>query len=83
MPLEECHEETVTEHGEDEDELITRESYISKTLGFVVGIWGVLGIYCSTSVGDSSTFEFLDAVYNWLYVKVALNKAKLERILKT
>ncbi|GMN62037.1 hypothetical protein TIFTF001_031122 [Ficus carica] len=74
------------DHGddqEDQDQLITKGFYISSAVGFIVAFWG----FCLALIFNKSWryryFKLLNKAEDWLYVTVAVNKAKLLRIIKS
>ncbi|GMN69943.1 hypothetical protein TIFTF001_038984 [Ficus carica] len=66
----------------DQDKFITREFYVTLGLGFVVGFWGVCGSLIFNKTWRYSYFNFLNDVNDWIYVMVAVHKAKLLRMIK-
>ncbi|KAB2597721.1 LRR receptor-like serine/threonine-protein kinase GSO2 [Pyrus ussuriensis x Pyrus communis] len=56
------------------DGLITTGFYLSLALGFVVGFWGVCGSLIFIKSWRYTYYKFLNCVYDWLYVRVALIK---------
>ncbi|GMN29712.1 hypothetical protein TIFTF001_044378 [Ficus carica] len=74
------------DHGgdqDDEDLLITKGFYISSAVGFIVAFWG----FCLALIFNKSWryryFKSLNKAKDWLYVTVAVNKAKLLRIIRS
>ncbi|KAB2595751.1 receptor-like protein 12 [Pyrus ussuriensis x Pyrus communis] len=57
---------------EDNDGFITPGFFVSLALGFVVGFWGVCGSLMFIRSWRYTYFKFLNCVYDWLYVRVAL-----------
>ncbi|XP_068316510.1 receptor-like protein EIX2 [Pyrus communis] len=58
------------------DGLITTGFYLSLALGFVVGFWGVCGSLIFIKSWRYTYYKFLNCVYDWLYVRVALIKRR-------
>ncbi|EXC29911.1 LRR receptor-like serine/threonine-protein kinase GSO1 [Morus notabilis] len=88
FPLEECEApepegSTRNEQGDEEDSFITQGFYFSTGLGYAVGIWVVIGTLIFSDSWRFKYLKFLSDIYDWLYVMILLNKAKLERMLKT
>lgn len=89
FPLKDCEApepegSTGNEQGENEEGgYRTRGFYISMGLGFFIGFWIVIGTLIFNNPWRFKYLKFLNCIYDWLYVMVALNKSKLERILKT
>ncbi|XP_040367299.1 receptor-like protein EIX2 [Rosa chinensis] len=82
LPLEVCNPEgtgrpNVSSDQEDPDELITQGFYISLGLGFAVGFWGVCGSLIFKRSWRYAYYNFLNALNDWLYVRVALIKRQL------
>ncbi|GMN68265.1 hypothetical protein TIFTF001_037325 [Ficus carica] len=67
---------------EDQDKFVTPGFYVTLGLGFVVGFWGVCGTLIFSKTWRYSYFNFLDDVYDWIYVMVAVHRAKLPRMMK-
>ncbi|CAN6566121.1 unnamed protein product [Malus baccata var. baccata] len=61
---------------EDNDGFITPGFFVSLALGFVVGFWGVCGSLMFIRPWRYTYFKFLNCVYDWLYVRVALIKRR-------
>ncbi|KAI9117864.1 hypothetical protein K1719_011279 [Acacia pycnantha] len=61
------------------DELITFGSYISMILGFLVGFWGVCGTLILKSSWRAAYFQFFIHMYDWIYVRLAIVKARMKR----
>ncbi|GMN65473.1 hypothetical protein TIFTF001_034550 [Ficus carica] len=68
---------------EDQDAFISKGFFISAAAGFIVAFWGV----CLTLIFVKSWryryFKALNNAGDWLYVTVAVRKAKLLRIIKS
>ncbi|XP_008341164.4 receptor-like protein EIX2 [Malus domestica] len=62
----------VENQDEDNDEFITLGFYVSLGLGFVVGFWGFCGSLIFIRSWRYTYYKFLNCVYDWLYVRVAL-----------
>ena len=58
---------------EDNDGFITPGFFVSLALGFVVGFWGVCGSLMFIRSWRYMYFKFLNCVYDWLYVRVAVD----------
>ncbi|GMN52789.1 hypothetical protein TIFTF001_021935 [Ficus carica] len=67
---------------EDQDKFVTPGFYVTLGLGFVVGFWGVLGSLIFSKTWRYSYFNFVDDANDWVYVMVAVNKAKLLRMIR-
>ncbi|GMN68266.1 hypothetical protein TIFTF001_037326 [Ficus carica] len=67
---------------EDEDSFISRGFFISMALGFVVGIWGLWGPVLFIKSWRYAYFKFLNRAGDWIFVMVAVYKAKLSRVIK-
>ncbi|KAE8055542.1 hypothetical protein FH972_012375 [Carpinus fangiana] len=57
--------------------------YTSIALGFIVGFWGVCGSLLLKSSWRHAYFRYLERIGDWLYVTIAVRKAKLLRNFKT
>ncbi|GMN69689.1 hypothetical protein TIFTF001_038735 [Ficus carica] len=73
------------DHADDQekDEFITRGFYISAAVGFIVAFWG---FYLTLIFNKSWRYRYFKSLNNagdWLYVTVAVHKAKLLRIIKS
>lgn len=64
---------------EDEDEIISNGFYICMGVGFVIGLWGVLGCLLFKNAWSSAYFRFLNSAADWLYVRSQLMNARLRR----
>ncbi|XP_058216025.1 receptor-like protein EIX2 [Rhododendron vialii] len=64
---------------EDEDSSITQGFYVSMGLGFFFGFWGVFGTILFNSRSRHAFFMFLNHIMDWIYVTIALNRARLQR----
>ncbi|GMN72727.1 hypothetical protein TIFTF001_054784 [Ficus carica] len=76
---------TETKHAqsqEDEDSFMSRGFYISMALGFVVGFWGLWGPVLFIKSWRHAYFKFLNHAGDWIFVMVAVHKAKLLRVIK-
>ncbi|PRQ58040.1 putative non-specific serine/threonine protein kinase [Rosa chinensis] len=85
-PLEACNPEgtggpNVSSDQEDPDELITPGFYISLGLGFAVGFWVVCGSLIFKRSWRYAYYNFLNALNDWLYVRVALIRRQLKDML--
>ncbi|PRQ57851.1 putative transferase [Rosa chinensis] len=85
-PLEACNLEgtgrpNVSSDQEDPDELITPGFYISLGLGFAVGFWVVCGTLIFKRSWRYAYYNFLNALNDWLYVRVALIRRRLKDML--
>ncbi|KAK4431438.1 Receptor-like protein EIX2 [Sesamum alatum] len=70
----------VTNEGESEDDsFITEEFYITLGLGFVVGFWGILGTILFNKRFRYTFFKQLATIGDLVFVRIELNKARLER----
>ncbi|GMN25192.1 hypothetical protein TIFTF001_043866 [Ficus carica] len=74
------------DHGDDQDDddlLITKGFYISSAVGFIVAFWG----FCLTLIFNKfwryRYLKSLNKAEDWVYVTIAVNKAKLLRIIKS
>ncbi|GMN32661.1 hypothetical protein TIFTF001_041775 [Ficus carica] len=67
---------------EDEDSFMSRGFYISMALGFVVGFWGLWGPVLFIKSWRHAYFKFLNHAGDWIFVMVAVQKAKLLRVIK-
>ncbi|XP_024017249.1 receptor-like protein EIX2 [Morus notabilis] len=68
---------------EEKDEFITEGFYISTAVGFIVGFWGVCLTFIFNKSWRYGYFKSLNNAGDWLYVTVAVHKAKLVRIIKS
>ncbi|GMN20135.1 hypothetical protein TIFTF001_047046 [Ficus carica] len=73
------------DHADDQekDEFITRGFYISAAVGFIVAFWG---FYLTLIFNKSWRYRYFKSLNNagdWLYVTVAVHKARLLRIIKS
>ncbi|KAL5573049.1 hypothetical protein UlMin_022646 [Ulmus minor] len=90
-PLAKCQEEeheTFVDNKESTDKegqdgFITKGFYISTTLGFVIAFWGVCGSLLLIKSWRHAYFKLLNDVQDWVYVMVAVNKAKLLRLIRS
>ena len=67
----------------EEDGFVTLGFYVSVTLGFVVGFWGVFGTMVLNRSWRFSYFKFLNNFKDKLYVTGAMIMVKLQRQLQT
>ncbi|XP_054786250.1 receptor-like protein EIX2 isoform X2 [Prosopis cineraria] len=78
-----CYEEKTpqepVEVQEDEDSFISKGFYLSISLGFIIGFWGIFGSIYFNRSWRHAYFKFLGNVADWIYVKAALNVAKSRR----
>ena len=72
-----------TSSQEKEDGFVTLGFYVSVTLGFVVGFWGVFGTMVLNRSWRFSYFKFLNNFKDKLYVTGAMIMVKLQRQLQT
>ncbi|CAA2962228.1 receptor like 42-like [Olea europaea subsp. europaea] len=61
---------------EQEDQLIDVGFYISMAVGFVFGFWGVCGTLVLNNPWRIAFFKLLNNIMDWLYVKIAISKAR-------
>ncbi|KAI9091595.1 hypothetical protein K1719_028038 [Acacia pycnantha] len=61
------------------DELITFGFYISMILGFLVGFWGACGTLILKSSWRAAYFQLFTNMYDWIYVRLGIFKAKMKR----
>ncbi|XP_040368243.1 receptor-like protein EIX2 isoform X2 [Rosa chinensis] len=66
----------------DNDGLISLGFFISAVLGFVIGFWMVCGSLLLKTSWRYAYFIFLDNAKDWIYVKTAVYKAKVQRRLQ-
>ncbi|XP_024169352.2 receptor-like protein EIX1 isoform X2 [Rosa chinensis] len=66
----------------DNDGLISLGFFISAVLGFVTGFWMVCGSLLLKTSWRYAYFRFLDNAKDWIYVKTAVYKAKVQRRLQ-
>ncbi|XP_062027293.1 receptor-like protein EIX1 [Rosa rugosa] len=66
----------------DNDGLISLGFFISAVLGFVTGFWMVCGSLLFKTSYRYAYFRFLDNAKDWIYVKTAVYKAKVQRRLQ-
>ncbi|KAM5573191.1 hypothetical protein ABKV19_012964 [Rosa sericea] len=66
----------------DKDGLISLGFFISVVLGFVTGFWMVCGSLLLKTSWRYAYFRFLDNAKDWIYVKTAVYKAKVQRRLQ-
>ncbi|XP_048422099.1 receptor-like protein EIX2 [Pyrus x bretschneideri] len=71
-PKETSPDEQPVFRDQEKDGLITSGFYVSLALGFVVGFWRVCGSLIFIRSWRYIYYKFLNCVYNWLYVKIAL-----------
>ncbi|XP_028795707.1 receptor-like protein EIX2 [Neltuma alba] len=62
-----------------DDNLISFAFYVSMAFGFITGFWGVCETLILKKSWRHSFFHFFENMYNWIYVQVAILKAKIER----
>ncbi|KAL6178482.1 hypothetical protein ACLB2K_050000 [Fragaria x ananassa] len=67
---------------DDNDGLISRGFFISTVLGFVSGFWIVCGSLLLKSSWRYAYFKFLDDSRDWIHVKTAVYKEKMQRRLQ-
>ncbi|XP_050154479.1 receptor-like protein EIX2 isoform X2 [Malus sylvestris] len=75
IPLQQCPEKQPEEEPNQvkkKDGFITTGFYVSLALGFVVGFWGICGSLIFIKSWRYTYYKFLNYVYDWLYVRVAL-----------
>ncbi|WOK98944.1 receptor-like protein 12 [Canna indica] len=68
--------------GEDEDAKSRIASiwvYTSAALGFIVGFWAICGTLLLQRRWRMAYFSAIDNTYDWLYVMVAVNMARIKR----
>lgn len=68
---------------EDENEFVSRGFYVSMGVGYVVGFWGVCGTLLFNKTWRLAYFKVLNDLADWIYVMVAVRKAKLLRTFKS
>ncbi|GAY63602.1 hypothetical protein CUMW_226940 [Citrus unshiu] len=61
---------------DEDDQFITLGFYVSLTLGFIVGFWGVCGTLMLNRSWRYGYFNFLTNMRDWLYIVGAVNAAK-------
>ncbi|XP_024172541.1 receptor-like protein EIX2 isoform X2 [Rosa chinensis] len=66
----------------DNDDLISLGFFISVVLGFFTGFWMVCGSLLLKTSWRYAYFRFLDNAKDWIYVKTAVYKAKVQRRLQ-
>ncbi|KAM5573897.1 hypothetical protein ABKV19_013438 [Rosa sericea] len=66
----------------DNDGLISLGFFISAVLGFVTGFWIICGSLLLKRSWRHAYFRFLDDTRDWVYVKTAVYKAKMQRRLQ-
>ncbi|KAL5572459.1 hypothetical protein UlMin_022056 [Ulmus minor] len=76
-----ANKESTEEEGQ--DGLITKGFYVSATLGFVTAFWGVCGSLLLIKSWRHAYFKLLNEVQDWVYVMVAVKKAKLTRMIRS
>ncbi|XVF03747.1 hypothetical protein REPUB_Repub05bG0020100 [Reevesia pubescens] len=69
--------------GEEDFDEFRKWFYVGMGLGFVVGFWGFCGAVFFKRSWRHSYFRFLDNVKDWIYVSFVVQKARLERRIKT
>ncbi|XP_028801356.1 receptor-like protein EIX2 [Neltuma alba] len=62
-----------------DDNLISFGFYASMALGFITGFWGVCGTLILKKSWRHSFFHFFENTHDWIYVQVAILKAKIKR----
>ncbi|XP_073144837.1 receptor-like protein EIX2 [Henckelia pumila] len=67
----------------DNDELMTTGFYISMTLGFIFGFWGVLGTLILNKFCRHIWFKMLIDVHNWFSVKIGVTLNRVQRYFQT
>ncbi|KAM7481656.1 hypothetical protein LguiB_006239 [Lonicera macranthoides] len=67
-------------NDEDEDSFLTIGFYISVVLGFAIGFWGFFGPLLLRSSLRYAYFKLLDKIKDWICVTIALNVARLKRM---
>ncbi|KAK9181123.1 hypothetical protein WN944_024260 [Citrus x changshan-huyou] len=63
---------------DDDDQFITLGFYVSLTLGFFVGFWGVCGTLMLNRSWRYGYYNFLTGMKDWLYAATAMNKSNLQ-----
>ncbi|ESR34373.1 hypothetical protein CICLE_v10006997mg, partial [Citrus x clementina] len=63
---------------DEDDQFITLGFYVSLTLGFFVGFWGLCGMLMLSRSWRYGYFNFLTNMRDWLYIVGAVNAAKLQ-----
>ncbi|KAM5573899.1 receptor-like protein EIX2 [Rosa sericea] len=66
----------------DDDGIISLGFFISAVLGFVTGFWIICGSLLLKRSWRHAYFRFLDDTRDWVYVKTAVYKAKMQRRLQ-
>lgn len=69
--------EDVHDDQEDQDGYINPGFYVAVGLGFIVGFWGVCGALIFKKSWRYGYFRLLNDIGDWIYVVVAVRKAKL------
>ncbi|KAH9679459.1 hypothetical protein WN943_027303 [Citrus x changshan-huyou] len=62
---------------DEDDQFITLGFYVSLTLGFFVGFWGVCGTLMLNRSWRYGYYNFLTGMKDWLYAAAAMNKSNL------
>ncbi|KAL6124215.1 hypothetical protein ACLB2K_076730 [Fragaria x ananassa] len=87
IPLKLCNSEGTdqpngsSDQEDGNDELITEGFYICLGLGIFVGFWGVCGSLIFKRSWRYAYYNFLNALIDWLYVRVALMRRQLKDVL--
>ena len=69
-------------NNQESDEFISRGFYISAAIGFVIAFWGVCGTLIFNKSWRYKYFKMLNKIGDWLFVIVAVRKAKLLRMIR-
>ncbi|KAK6230536.1 hypothetical protein QUC31_002054 [Theobroma cacao] len=69
--------------GQDDFDEFRKWFYAGMGLGFIVGFWGICGALLFKRSWRHAYFRFLDNMKDWLYVRFVLQKARLERRIRT
>ncbi|KAI3468754.1 hypothetical protein Pfo_025417 [Paulownia fortunei] len=64
---------------EQDDMFITRGFYVSLVLGFIIAFWGVFGTLFLNKWWNITILKMFTSVEDWLYVKILVNKRRLQR----
>ncbi|KAL3535489.1 hypothetical protein ACH5RR_003950 [Cinchona calisaya] len=79
VPDEQPNVTSSIDHKEPEDAFKTNELFISIAIGFFFGFWGVFGSFLLGRSCWYALVGFVNNIGDWLYVTIAIQKAKMQR----
>ena len=75
--------EAASKQEDDQEGFVTQGFYVSMAVGFATAFWAFCGALVFNKSWRNAYFNFLNDVCDWFYVKAAVYKAKVLRIIKS